>query len=249
MSSAVARGWGGQWPSCPYGLIVTLVRKDGLRLALHRDLVQLVAVLMDKTEAMGYDIRPDWTWSFACRNIAGTRVASNHSSGTAVDINAPRNPMGSRSWHAARAGKHRPFGLAVVTDIPERVIRLWEEQNFRWGGRYTRPDTMHFEFMGTPAEAKRRNLALRSTHSVPAPVPAPRPKYDDYYEENEMKLPAMLVQAKGKAPVWVTDGITKQHVRHPDHMNILLYLGIAQASTNNKPFQWTAAAVDSIRTV
>jgi hypothetical protein len=84
--------FGPQWPNCARANIVTLARKDGLRLPIHHSLVELVAILIDLTEMMGYDVRPDWTWGFACRPIANTKRASNHSSGTAVDINAPVNP-------------------------------------------------------------------------------------------------------------------------------------------------------------
>jgi hypothetical protein len=37
--------------------------------------------------------------------------------------------------------------------MPEGMVLAWERAGFRWGGRYrNRPDSMHFEFMGTPAQ-------------------------------------------------------------------------------------------------
>ena len=113
--------FGPMWPqSNPY--IITLVRSDGLRLPIHRDLALLIRMLMDHTEAMGYDIRPGETWGYAHRSISGTNTPSNHSQGTALDINAPANPYASAEWHRANARGTKPFGLMIVCDIPESVV-------------------------------------------------------------------------------------------------------------------------------
>jgi hypothetical protein len=154
--------FGTGWPNCNRTNIVTLVRKDGLRLPLHRELVPLVAILLDLTEAHGYNVRPDWTWGWACRAIANTRTPSNHSWGTAVDINAPVNPRRAR-------------GLPLITDLPKPVIQLWKDHGWRWGGDYSWPDTMHFEFTGSAANARAQEAKLRKYLGKTTP-PAPKPK-------------------------------------------------------------------------
>jgi len=151
-------------PGWPQGNpnIVTLVRNDGLRIPVHRELVELTRLLMDATEAMGYDIKPGETWGYANRNVSGTNTPSNHSWGTADDINAPSNPYASVDWHSRNARGTFPFGLRLVTDIPEKVVALWEKYGYRWGGRYsTKPDPMHFEFMGTVSDARRLTQAFK----------------------------------------------------------------------------------------
>ncbi len=152
--------FGPPWPNCDRTRITVLVRKDGLRLPVHKELVGLVAILMDLTELAGYDIVPGWTWGYACRAIAGTTIPSNHSQGTAVDINAPVNPRRKR-------------GLPMVTNIPSPVVKLWTDHGFRWGGIYSWPDPMHFEFMGTIDDARRieRQLRLFLAGSGAKPVP------------------------------------------------------------------------------
>jgi hypothetical protein len=46
------------------------------------------------------------------------------------------------------------FGGATHT-IPEAMARLWNDYGFRWGGDYPgSKDWMHFEFMGTPQDAR-----------------------------------------------------------------------------------------------
>lgn len=154
--------WGQGWPNCNRANIVTIVRRDGLRLPVHRELAPLVTILMDLTEVAGYDIRPDWTWGYACRAIAGTNIPSNHSWGTAVDINAPVNP------------RKRP----LTTNIPRAVREMWKSQGFRWGGDFKTsvPDPMHFEFTGTVADCRRITANLqRFLGGRPGPAPAPPP--------------------------------------------------------------------------
>lgn len=135
--SAQARGWG----SPCSGQIVTVTRKDGVRLPVRRDIAALVALLCNETERLGYNLVPGWCWGYACRKIRGSASWSNHAWGLAVDLNAPENPMGPRT------GRIRRYPQAIA---------VWKRYGFRWGGDYSgRADDMHFEFMGTPADAAR----------------------------------------------------------------------------------------------
>ena len=96
--------------------------------------------------AAGYRPRPGECWGYAPRRIrptAGKRPEqmpwSNHAWGLAVDINAPANPMGSK----------------LVTDMPPAAVEAFTDLGFRWGGTYpTRPDAMHFEYLGTVDQAR-----------------------------------------------------------------------------------------------
>lgn len=159
MSSPSARGWGA---NCQVP-IVNLKRGDGLVVGLHPAIGPLVAMLLDLTEiGHGYRARRGETWGYCCRTIKDTATPSNHSWGLAIDINAPANPMNSLSWHA-KHGEDHPSGRVLRTDIPMGVVELWEDHGFRWGGQYrTRPDPMHFEFMGTPDEAQTVTSRLRA---------------------------------------------------------------------------------------
>ena len=63
---------------------------------------------------------------------------SNHSFGTATDINPVQNPM------------RKPF----TTDMPPSLVAIFKKYGFRSGAEYTgTPDPMHFEFLGDPEEA------------------------------------------------------------------------------------------------
>lgn len=141
--SASDRGWGPGWPNCQYNKWVTITLSNGQKLVVRGEISFLVKGLCEETMRRGYGLVEGWNWGAACRAIRGTQVpqvASNHSWALAVDLNAPKNPMGS----------------TLITDMPRWMPELWADYGFRWGGTYTRrPDAMHYEFMGTPADAAR----------------------------------------------------------------------------------------------
>lgn len=76
-------------------------------------------------------------WGYAYREIRGSSTdLSNHASGTAIDLNAPKHPLGtdpSSNFTAAQiAAVNR-----IVADVSPAL---------RWGGSYTgRKDGMHLE--------------------------------------------------------------------------------------------------------
>ncbi|GAB2970365.1 M15 family metallopeptidase [Nocardioides montaniterrae] len=76
-------------------------------------------------------------WGYAYRPVRGyTTTLSNHSSGTAMDLNATRHPLGRvGTWTSSRAAKIRTLlGLKMLRHV------------VRWGGDYHgRKDEMHFE--------------------------------------------------------------------------------------------------------
>ena len=120
VSDASARGWGQGWPAQRVKDMVR-VEAGGIRVSVHRGIAPVIAHLLDTTVERGYELRPDWCWGYASRAIAGTQRPSNHSWGLAVDLNAPRNPLGSK----------------LVTDMPSWLPRLWAQWGFRWGGSYS----------------------------------------------------------------------------------------------------------------
>lgn len=161
-NNASARGWGNGWPNCAWDRM-KIVERAGVRVSVRQHLAPLVATLFSLTEKLGYDIlamgqgRCGGTWGMACRAIRGTNVASNHSWGLAIDINAPCNPMGD----------------TFISDIPPEVVYAWEACGFYWGGRYTgRPDAMHFEYIGRPQDVKahlrKARRMLRGEEDVPS---------------------------------------------------------------------------------
>jgi len=82
-------------------------------------------------------------WGYAYRNVRGdSDNLSNHSSGTAIDLNATKHPLGKRDTFNKEQ--------RAVLDALCKKYRL------RGGYTYTsRADDMHFEINCTRAEAKK----------------------------------------------------------------------------------------------
>lgn len=135
-NNAAERGWGPGWPNAQEAKMLT-VAGGGVKVRVRREVGPLVQTLLSLTEQLGYKLNAGACWGFANRPIRGTQTASNHSWGLALDLNAPDNPMGT----------------TFRTNIPPAVVRAWESCHFYWGGRYAkRPDPMHFEYVGRPAD-------------------------------------------------------------------------------------------------
>lgn len=83
-------------------------------------------------------------WGYAFRQVRGsTDMLSNHASGTAVDVNALKHPLGARDT----------FRLEQEVTIRE----LCTKYGLRWGGDYkNRKDEMHFEIQESPRQVKAR---------------------------------------------------------------------------------------------
>lgn len=160
--TAAQRGWGAGWPSCggakAAGTAVVTADRSGTRFSVHKRIARLVDLISDECERRGYLFKSGQTGGYNCRAIGGTSSPSNHSWGLAIDINWLTNPM------------RRP----LTTDIPDWMVDLWNRYGFAWGGDYSStPDAMHFEFMGTPAQADEMTaLALRE---IPGGGPAATP--------------------------------------------------------------------------
>ena len=102
-------------------------------------------------------------WGYAERVVRGGTDLSNHASGTAIDLNAPRHPL-------AKVGT---FNAAQRNAI--RNILNFCEGVVRWGGDYTgRKDEMHFEINAGTGAVNRIANKIRAAGGLPATTaPAP----------------------------------------------------------------------------
>jgi hypothetical protein len=84
-------------------------------------------------------------WGYANRDIRGsTTDISNHASGTAVDFNATKHPLGVRGTLSflIKRGDKRTVATQVLT---HRLNKMYEKR-IRGGFQYEgRPDEMHYE--------------------------------------------------------------------------------------------------------
>lgn len=161
MLTALDRGWGDPRKPNFRQDNIRPVEAGGIRLYVHKELVGITALFLTDITNRGYKLNgraDDWAYNFRpvrgyetryrlTRNIA---YLSNHSWGTALDLNATTNPM-------TRDGR-------VHTDMPDFVIGCAFAWGLSWGGYYhgARKDPMHFEYLGTIQEAQRKNAELKA---------------------------------------------------------------------------------------
>ena len=142
----------------------------GRSVQIHRD----IAVPLGRVEARIQELaktEPDiqswlkslhsitgWNW----RNVAGSENRSFHAYGVAIDLlmQAQAGMETYWQWTAAKGIDWRTVPVENRQNPPASAIRAFEDQGFIWGGRWSRYDTMHFEYhpellilAGTPAPA------------------------------------------------------------------------------------------------
>jgi hypothetical protein len=101
---------------------------------LAGDVATVLHHLMDRFHREVEELRDGWCWGWHVKTIEGSSTISNHASGTAVDLNAPRHPVGVRGTFTPA---QRTAIRAILADLDGVV---------RWGGDYVRrADDMHFE--------------------------------------------------------------------------------------------------------
>lgn len=104
-------------------------------IAFHRlAAAQMAALWVDWRKAKLANRVLSWGGSYVPRFIRGsTSVLSNHSFGSAFDINVPENPLGVEPARIGKAGCVR------------ELVEIANAHGFYWGGHFTRRDGMHFE--------------------------------------------------------------------------------------------------------
>jgi len=105
---------------------------DGDHILIHLDAsVSLFAVLeVIEQSPTRYPVNQIYGLSMRHKMCDPSRDLSAHSYGFAIDINWNTNPVGHRG------------------DIPDWVIAAFEVHDWVWGGRWSVPDPMHFEYRG-----------------------------------------------------------------------------------------------------
>lgn len=99
-----------------------------------------------KVEKLDNKIFDDW--GYAYRPVRGqTTGLSNHASGTAIDLNATKHPLGKKGTFN---------GMQKIV-----LNALLAKYGIRWGGNYhDRPDEMHFEINEIREQVQQRITRL-----------------------------------------------------------------------------------------
>lgn len=117
-----------------------LVPGTSVALAMNRDAAPLLLWAARQYHRTVEPLHAGWCWGYADRPIRGATQLSNHASGTAIDLNAPRHPLGIRGTYS---GSERAALQAIVAHSGG-LLRAGEFYNGRVDG-------MHLEVVGSHA--------------------------------------------------------------------------------------------------
>lgn len=137
----------------------------GGQLAVHPVTAPIFADLARRFHAEVEPLVWPGCWGYALRPIKGSTVYSNHSSGTAIDLNAPKHPQGVPATRNYTRAQRSALG-AILAAYDGVIV---------WGGTWDMPDTdgMHFEIADDvtvgEVEAVAARLAAPPSPARPAP--------------------------------------------------------------------------------
>jgi hypothetical protein len=120
-------------------VVVRTVPGTNVALPLNRDAADLLVWVAEQFHETVEPLHSGWCWGWADRLVRGSTKVSNHASGTAIDLNAPKHPLGKKG---------------TFTASQERRIRaiVAKAGAVTWGGDYQqRTDEMHFEISDVAA--------------------------------------------------------------------------------------------------
>ncbi|MDR0376568.1 MAG: M15 family metallopeptidase [Spirochaetaceae bacterium] len=128
----------------------------GRQVQIHEDIVAPLGRVEARIQELAKDNGeiPDWLNKLASitgwnwRNVAGSASRSFHAYGAAVDLLMKAQPGMETYWQwtEAKGIDWRTVPAEKRQNPPAAVIRAFEDQGFIWGGRWSRYDTMHFEY-------------------------------------------------------------------------------------------------------
>lgn len=200
MADAHARGWGDPSQKTYRAEHIVTIDTPVGKLSVRSEVAHLFLGFLQEIAAKGYkfnNVRDDW--GYAYRPIRGYEAQwsrthdfhylSNHSWGMALDLDSTDHPIRTHK------------------DFPRWVVEVAHKWGLSWGGDYVnRPDPMHFEYLGTPAEVVKYPLRDDKPASAPPPEPPVTIEEDD--------MPFVYRDAATEAVYFVT-GSKRVHIDRP----------------------------------
>lgn len=104
--------------------------KFASRARVHRKIAEILAVTLQDLVAEGvWPLLQTYDGGYTWRQKRGSRKLSMHAFGAAIDFNAATNGLGNHDF-----------------DMPPQVVSVFRRNGWTWGGQWSVPDGMHFQF-------------------------------------------------------------------------------------------------------
>jgi hypothetical protein len=149
----------------PYGsplLGVYAIGDSGVKLSMRKEVAPLLVAACRDFHREVEELVPGWCWGHAPKKIEGTNSWSEHAWGGAVDLNAPRHPMGKRNTFTPGERKALDRILDRYTYKGKRLLRSGKDY-------VRRADDMHLEVIGQRHEVL---AAIKLLQAPAKPKPA-----------------------------------------------------------------------------
>ncbi|KPU42280.1 hypothetical protein OXPF_40650 [Oxobacter pfennigii] len=97
---------------------------------------ELIPLAYNKSKIYSCLFPPSGTFNY--RNISGTNLLSPHSFGIAIDLSKDKRDYWK--WTNRETGEKR------MLSYPREIVKIFEKNNFIWGGKWGHFDILHFEY-------------------------------------------------------------------------------------------------------
>ena len=154
-------GWPASKNEKEIGIKIFKIKGTDRKMRLQKDagviLAAFAAEFHAQVEPIDEGVFDDWAYAY--RDVRGSDSdLSNHASGTAIDLNATKHPLGA-------TGTFTKKQTAIIKELTKKY-------GLRWGGSYrTRKDEMHWEIVESPDEVKARIKNMKLKRSIKWPKP------------------------------------------------------------------------------
>ena len=202
--SQIAQAWG---PPCRKVARPTIALHGAGKVTVDPRIVGAVKALNGCLVRWNYRTRYADTGAYVCRQKVSGTGYSNHSYGTALDINWQTNPYGRTLRTDMPAGMREAI-KAIRTNNGQQV--------WGWGGDWRgNKDAMHWEIVCRPSDLATGIRGGTDTGTTPTPAPKPQPAPPPYTPPPLQPEDDMYLRDTKSGAIYAISATHYQHLSGP----------------------------------
>ena len=114
----------------------TFNKNNNASKSLEKAMDEILMASKSNKKIYSYVFPTNGTYNF--RYVAGTGRLSPHAFGIAIDLKS--DPRDYWKWSSREKGEER------IKSYPKEIVKIFENNNFIWGGKWGHFDILHFEY-------------------------------------------------------------------------------------------------------